>query len=159
MSTPTPLPHVTVGTRQGRSILLGEGEGQAVPGQRGHPDLPGRGDGGRLYEPALALKEFPEYRSLYSSVPLLPAGLLRNMARYAGCHVYTEDNDVVMAGRGLITYHTVAPGPRTVRLPEPATVWDLFSGECLGESVSEVALKFEQPGTKVLTTLEEGLWR
>ena len=111
------------------------------------------------HEPALALKEFPEHRAMYSSVPLLPAGLLRGIARYAGCHVYAEENDVVMAGRGLLTYHTVAPGPRTVKLPEAATVWDLFSGECLGEGVGEVRLEFERPGTKVLTTLEPRLWR
>jgi len=98
------------------------------------------------HEPALALKEWATHRSLYSGVPLLPAGLLRNIARYAGCHVYTEENDVVMAGRGLITYHTVAPGERTLQLPEKATVWDIFSGECLGEGVEEVTLEFERRG-------------
>ena len=30
------------------------------------------------------------------TAPLLPADLLRNIARYAGCHIYTEENDVVI---------------------------------------------------------------
>ncbi|MHB9026912.1 MAG: hypothetical protein ACYC7E_22485 [Armatimonadota bacterium] len=111
------------------------------------------------HEPALAVKEFGKYRSIYSASPLLPADLLRGIARYAGCHVYTEENDVVMAGRGLITYHTAAPGPRTVTLPEPATVYDIFSGEKLAEECRAFTLDFTAPGTRVLTILPPELWR
>ncbi|MHB9131641.1 MAG: hypothetical protein ACYDBB_11205 [Armatimonadota bacterium] len=111
------------------------------------------------HEPTLAVKEFGSYRSIFSGAPQLPGSLLRQIARYAGCHVYTERNDVVMAGRGLITYHTVAPGPRIVTLPAPATVYDLFTGEMLGENTDTVNLQFDQPGTVVLTTLPPKLWR
>ncbi|MHB9132283.1 MAG: hypothetical protein ACYDBB_14510 [Armatimonadota bacterium] len=111
------------------------------------------------HEPALAIKELGTHRSMYSAVPLLPADLLRNIARYAGCHVYTEENDVVMAGRGLITYHTVADGERTVKLPAPSSVYDLFTGDQLAANASQVQLTFDQPGTKVLTTLPPELWR
>ena len=111
------------------------------------------------HEPALALKDLGTYRSIYSAAPLLPADLLRNIARYAGCHVYTEENDVVMVGRGLITYHTAAPGQRTLMLPGPATVHDVFTGECLAEGQRQVGLSFAEPGTKVLTTLAPEMWR
>jgi len=111
------------------------------------------------HEPALVVKEFDTHRSMYSGAPLLPADLLRNIARYAGSHVYTDSNDVVIVGRGLLTYHTVAPGPRTVRLPQPATVHDLFTGECLATDADELTLTFDQPGTQVLTTLPPELWR
>ncbi|HEY3418708.1 MAG TPA: hypothetical protein VGM23_17675, partial [Armatimonadota bacterium] len=111
------------------------------------------------HEPALAVKEFGNYRSIYSASPLLPADLLRNIARYAGCHVFTEENDVIMSGRGLITYHTAAPGSRTLKLPQPATVYDLFTGEMLGENTNAVVLPFTAPGTSVLTTLPPSLWK
>lgn len=111
------------------------------------------------HEAALALKEFASHRALYSAAPLLPADLLRAIARDAGCHVYAEQNDVVMAGHGLIAYHTVAPGPRMLALREPSTVYDLFTGKCLGRSVNKVRLPFSKPGTRVLTTLPPELWQ
>ena len=111
------------------------------------------------HEASLAVKEFGTHRSMFSGAPQLPGSLLREIARYAGCHVYAEKGDVVMAGRGLITYHTAAPGSRTLRLPEPATVYDLFSGKLLGENVDRIRLRFSEPGTRVLTTLAPELWR
>jgi hypothetical protein len=111
------------------------------------------------HEPALVIKEHDTHRGIYSAAPLLPSDLLRNIARYAGCHVYTETNDVVMAGHGLVTYHTAAPGIRTLALPEPATIHDLFTGECLGTDVQEIPLWFQAPGTRVLTTLPPDSFR
>jgi len=73
--------------------------------------------------------------------------------------VYTEENDVVLAGRGPMTYHPASPGERSVFLPAPATVRDLFTRELLGESVTEIGLDFPQPGTRVLTTLPPEYWR
>ncbi len=123
----------------------------AVLGRRLH--MQGR------HEPALVVKEMGDYRSVYSAAPMLPSSLMRGIARNAGCHVYTEDNDVVLAGHGLIVYHTGAPGPRTLRLPERATVHDLFTGECLGEGVDALTLPFDTPDTRVLTTLPPSMWR
>jgi len=111
------------------------------------------------HEPAFVEKQFAAHRSIYSAVPLLPADLLRGIARHAGCHVYTDANDVVMVGRGLITYHTAAPGARVLRLPAAATVHDMFEGTCLTENATELTLTFAEPGTKVLTTLDPSLWR
>ncbi|NCO33854.1 MAG: hypothetical protein GW893_08295 [Armatimonadetes bacterium] len=111
------------------------------------------------HEPALTLKEMNSHSSIYSAAPLLPSDLLRNIARYAGCHVYTDENDVVMVGRGLITYHTSAPGERILRLPTPAAVHDLFTGDLLSEGSAEIAVDFKQPGTRVLTTLPPEAWR
>jgi hypothetical protein len=111
------------------------------------------------HEPALVVKEQDTWHSLYSAVPLLPSDLLRSIARYAGCHVYTEDNDVVMVGRGLITYHTAAPGERTVMLPSTADLYDLFTGDLLAKQADHATLTFDVPGTKVLTTLPREMWK
>ena len=35
--------------------------------------------------------------SVYSSAPILPAALLRNIARAAGCNIYSDADDVVYA--------------------------------------------------------------
>lgn len=79
----------------------------------------------------------------------MPAGLVREIARYAGCHVYSEENDVLYAGRSLLAVHAAKPGPRALRLPEPVTVWDLYEQRIVSRDQSQFLADFPEPGTKV----------
>ena len=90
-----------------------------------------------------------DYASVYTAAPLLPAALLRSIAAYAGCHVYNEQNDVLYAGDGILAVHAAKPGRRHLRLPRPATVRELYTGELIGKSIEEFDYNFEQPGTAV----------
>jgi hypothetical protein len=77
--------------------------------------------------PGFAVKAFPEWASVYSAAPNLPAPVLRGIARYAGVHLYSEAGDVLYANRNLLGVHTVNGGPRVFRLPRRAAeVVDLF---------------------------------
>ncbi|OPZ83171.1 MAG: hypothetical protein BWY76_02401 [bacterium ADurb.Bin429] len=79
----------------------------------------------------------------------LPGNLLRELARAGGCHVWDDDDDVVMASDTIAALHAVKPGPRTLKLPTPRTVWDLFSGEKLGDSLTEIQMTVTPPHTRV----------
>lgn len=52
----------------------------------------------------------------YFALPPNRPGILRAICRQAGAHVYTDDGDVLYAGRGMICLHTLAGGPRFIRL-------------------------------------------
>ena len=81
---------------------------------------------GRCAE-GLAVKEFPDWRSVFVSVPNIPAPVLRGLARYAGVHLYNEDGDVLYACRELLAVHTLRGGRRTFRLPRRVdVVYDPF---------------------------------
>jgi len=100
----------------------------------------------------LVVRRFPTWASVYSAAPVLPARLLRNLAAAAGAHIYVDSDDVVYANRSLLSLTVNAPGPRTVRLPRPATVEDLFTGETVGEKLSEFAIKMPGQSTRLWRT-------
>lgn len=91
-----------------------------------------------------------DYASIYCEAPDLPACLLREIARYAGCHVYLESNDFLVAGKDIVMVHSIKPGPRLLALPYRAKITEVFFGEVLAESEDHVKLEFTKPSTFVL---------
>jgi hypothetical protein len=106
-----------------------------------------------LERPGLLVKEQEGWTSVYSSAPILPAALLRNIARAAGCHIYSDANDVVYANRNFLTIYSPSGGTRTIRLPRTARVVDLMEGGTLSEGKTEFSLTMP-PNTARLLALE-----
>lgn len=97
-------------------------------------------DGG---EPAFAVRDHGEWRSVYLAMLNFGPGLFRNLARFAGAHVWCETDDVLYANRSLLCLHTASGGEKRVALPAPAVVTDLWSGERTDGPVA--GLRFESP--------------
>ncbi|MHB9132992.1 MAG: hypothetical protein ACYDBB_18145 [Armatimonadota bacterium] len=101
------------------------------------------------HEPAFAVKDLGTHRSIYSATPALPATLLRNIARYAGCHIYNEENDVIHAGRGLLSLHAVKPGQRTLYLPRPSVVREMDSRKIIAEGATQFTVEVSGTSTQI----------
>jgi hypothetical protein len=93
-------------------------------------------DGG---EAAFSVREHDGWRSVYLSMLNFGPQLFRNLARFAGAHVWCDSNDVLYANRSLLCLHTASPGRKTVALPAPALVTDLWSGERTAQPVTAIA--------------------
>lgn len=104
--------------------------------------------------PGLVVKKQDGWTSVYSSAPILPAALLRNIARAAGCHVYSDAGDVVSANRGFLGIYAPAGGARTVRLPRRSRVLDLLEDRVIAEGTDSFTLELA-PNASVLLRLEE----
>jgi hypothetical protein len=76
--------------------------------------------------PALTLQAFSDWTSVCSLAPGLPPGLLRNVARLAGVHIYSESEDAFYAGRGLVALHARTAGEKAIVLPSPMLLRELF---------------------------------
>lgn len=76
---------------------------------------------------AVGLKRTGHSLSVFSGVWTLDVAFASFLARRAGVHVYSETDDPVEAADGLFTLHARKPGRKTVRLPRPATVVDVFN--------------------------------
>jgi hypothetical protein len=74
-----------------------------------------------------------EWASVYSAAPGVPAGVLREVARYAGVHIYSESEDVLYADHNYVALHTVRTGTKTVHLPQRADVWEVYSNRQVGQ--------------------------
>jgi len=99
--------------------------------------------------PGLAVRRHPGWTAVFSAVPLLPAALLRNLARAAGVHAYIDTPDVVWASRNLLAVSVLEAGPRTVRLPRKSNVRDLYTGRALAAGVRKFRAEFAEKSTRV----------
>ncbi len=102
-----------------------------------------------INRPGLFLREAGTHRVAWSAAVPLPAALLRELGRAGGCHVWCEDDDVVLASETVAALHSVKRGARVLKLPSARPVWDLYKGEKLGEAVAEIPLQINPPETRV----------
>jgi hypothetical protein len=82
-------------------------------------------------QPAVAVREEPNYSTVYSGTLTVPAGLLRNCARKAGVFLYVESDEVIQTDGRWLFITATNPGRKQVRLPRPATLRDALSGRVL----------------------------
>lgn len=79
----------------------------------------------------MARKRLADWTSVFASAAPLPRTLLKRLARQAGVHIY----DISKRHLLFANAHTLTVGgdqrggPATVRMPQPCTVTDLFTGE------------------------------
>lgn len=105
-----------------------------------------------INRPGLVVKKVGNWTSIYSSAPILPAALLRNIAEAAGCHIYSNGGDVVYADREFLGIYSPSGGHRTIHLPERTDVLDLLNSRVLAHN----AMKFDvdlEPNTTLLLGL------
>jgi hypothetical protein len=98
----------------------------------------------------LAVREFDDWRSVYSATPALPAAVLRGIARYAGVHLYSNAGDVLYATKDLLAVHTTGGGHRTFHLPKRAeVVRDLFQDRIVARDAREFDIVLEPASTSL----------
>ena len=98
--------------------------------------------GGRC-EPGFVIREHEDWASVYSSAPALPPGVLREIARYANVHIYSDSEDIMYADHNYVALHTVREEMKTIRLPHRADVWEVYSDRQVGSDCSEFTDRME----------------
>lgn len=104
--------------------------------------------------PAVALKECDGYTSIYYGPKYIEHTVLRNLAKYAGAHIWCETDDVTYVGRNYITFHAASGGTKTLRFPTPVTVTEVYEGKCYGENVTEITFPVHMGETKMFRFIE-----
>jgi len=61
------------------------------------------------------------------------------MAEYAGCHIYTDSEEVLFANRNYITFHASFSGTKTLRLPRRCTVREVYEDRIYARDTDSVA--------------------
>ncbi len=105
-------------------------------GAAGNPSgIAGRGEG--------------DYAAIFTTAVPLPADLWRNIAGYAGAHIYTKSNDVFLADTSVVALHSLKSGKKSISLPGKYRVTDLVSGKRYSNGTSTIVFDFEAPETRV----------
>ena len=105
--------------------------------------------------PGMAVKEFPEWKSIYIGAPNVPSNVLRSIAKYAGAHIYSYTDDVLYADRNFICIHTVKPGEKRIHLPRKADVYNAINDQVIAKEATEFTDKLEAGETKLYYYDEE----
>ncbi len=101
----------------------------------------------------LVVRKYPQWTSFYSAAPVVPTALLRNIAKAAGVHLYTEGGETVYANRSILSVSVNDGGVRTIKLPRAAKVTELYTGKLIGTGISQFTIDIPSLGT-VLFHLE-----
>jgi len=105
-------------------------------------------------EPGLVVKKQPSgWTSVYSSAPILPAALLRNILKASGGHIYVDTNDVVYANNEFLCIYSPQGGKRTIHLPKQSLVINLLENKVISDGADEFEMDFA-PNTSVLLRLQ-----
>ena len=92
-------------------------------------------------QPALAVKEMAGWRSVYSLAPAMSWELLRNLARFAGAHIYVDNGDMVWGNDHFLAVYAQSDGVRTVRFPRIVDIEDAYNGGWVARGVSELTVE------------------
>ena len=89
-------------------------------------------------EAAMAVKQAGGFRSIFVGGLTLPAQMLANIAADSGAHLYSAPGDVVYTDGRALSLTACSAGRKTIKLPSPAQVTDVFSGDQIacGDSFS-----------------------
>ena len=112
---------------------------------------------GRLVEsrrPGLVVKKAAGWTSIYSSAMPLAPGLMRNIARSAGVHVWLETDDALYTDGQYAGVHAAADGVKTLHLPGKFNVIDVLSEKRLATDAHAVSIPMKRAET-VLLRLEK----
>jgi hypothetical protein len=90
-----------------------------------------------------------DYASVFTTAVPLPADLWRNLARYAGAHVYTDSNDILLADSTIVALHSLKSEKKTIRLPGNFTVIDVVTGKNVAARVNSFDFVLDAPATRV----------
>jgi hypothetical protein len=101
---------------------------------------------------AWAARDFGDWKSIYAAVPLLNTQAFRNIAKYAGVHLYVDEDVVMGADNRFLMFTNGYENARTlqVQLPQVKTVKDAFTGEVIAQGQKYFSLEMDTPQTRIL---------
>ncbi len=76
--------------------------------------------------PALTRKYCDGYTSVFLSAKILDADVLREIARQAGCHIFSDSGDVTYASDNFITIHASTNGKKRIMLKNKRQALELY---------------------------------
>lgn len=100
-------------------------------------------------EVGLAIRDMGGWTSVFSVAAQLPAELWRSLARYAGAHVYCEENEVVMADASVVALQSLKSGSKRLALPGPRRVTDLVRNKEVSAGCEAIEFELSGPETAV----------
>lgn len=89
-------------------------------------------------KPALTLKQMDGYTSVYCGTKVVRAEVIRSIAESAGCHIYTDSDDVLFQNKNYVVIHASTSGTKTIHLPKRCTPYEVYEEKYYGENTDKI---------------------
>ncbi len=83
---------------------------------------------------AFAMREDMGFTSIYCATPVLRSELLKSLAEYAGCHIYTRTDDVLYANDHFVAVHASSTGTRRICFRKPCSPLEVYEERFYGHN-------------------------
>ena len=103
--------------------------------------------------PAVTLKECDGFTSILHGSKHLNSDTLREIARFAGCHIYSEGDDTFYANKNFITFHSSSTGRKTIKLPRKCSPFEVYEKKFYAKDVCEIEFDAYLGETKMFKLL------
>jgi hypothetical protein len=101
-------------------------------------------------QPGLVVKEMGTWHSIYSAAPVLSWELMRNIARWAGVHLYNEMGDMVWANDRFLAIYSQSKGIHPIHFPMTTDVTDAYQDKILAKQVKQLDIPMNRWETRLL---------
>lgn len=100
--------------------------------------------------PALAVKEFDDWTSIYSVAPDIRTNMIRNILKKCNVHTYSNNpNDVVFANSNYVAINVAHGGDRELKLDGTYAVYDVFGMKTISLSTDTIKFNINDNSTKI----------
>ncbi len=104
--------------------------------------------------PAVSVKECDGYTSVYYASKFIKSDVVRELARYAGCHIYTDSDEVVYANTNYVTFHADSTGKKKLYFQRPVSPYEVYEKKFYGHGVTEFEFDAYLGETKMFRLVE-----
>ena len=80
-----------------------------------------------------------------------PDDVIKEIARFAGCHIYSETDDVIYVGRNYITIHASKSGKKKISFLKECSPFEVYEEKGYGENVSFIEFEMLKGETKTFS--------
>ena len=105
--------------------------------------------------PAVTMKETDGFTSIFYVSKCIKSDVVREIARYAGCHIYCESDDVLYANPNYITLHSSQTGSKTLHFPTPVTLYEVYEKKVYAKGVTKITFNTYLGETKTFRIIHD----
>lgn len=106
-------------------------------------------------KPAMAVTSYKGFRSVYCTTAVIRSEIVASLAQWAGCHLYSKDDDVLYANDHFVAVHAKDDGRRTIHFPVPCSPFEVYEKSYYGHNITELTLDMQLGDTKMWSVCEE----
>ena len=97
---------------------------------------------------AISVKKQDGFTSVYCASRYVSAEVIRGVADFAGCHIWSDTDDVTYIGRNYVTVHASRTGKKTISLPTAASAYEVYEKKFYSQSSAEIVVDMKFGETK-----------